>query len=83
MQVLVNGGSTHNFIQSQTSKFLQLPITLVPIFSVVVGNGQFLKCDGVCREVLLTVQGSTLHLDFFVLAIHGAYLVIGASWMAK
>ncbi|KAK4706295.1 hypothetical protein R3W88_034148 [Solanum pinnatisectum] len=36
VQVFVDGGSTHNFIQSRVAKFLQLLVIPVSIFSVVV-----------------------------------------------
>ena len=49
VKVLVDGGSTHNFVQARAAKFLQLPITEVPTFSVVVGSGQRLPCNSVAR----------------------------------
>ncbi|KAG9452940.1 hypothetical protein H6P81_005844 [Aristolochia fimbriata] len=44
VQVLLDGGNTHNFIQSRVAKFLGLPIEVVPNFFVLVGNGDRLPC---------------------------------------
>ncbi|KAF3626820.1 hypothetical protein FXO37_30196 [Capsicum annuum] len=37
--ILVDGGSTHNFIQTRATKFLNLTVTPITNFAVVVGNG--------------------------------------------
>ncbi|KAM3236825.1 hypothetical protein P3L10_011854 [Capsicum annuum] len=49
--ILVDGGSTHNFIQTQAAKFLNLMVTPITNFAVVVGNGQRLQCEGVIQDV--------------------------------
>lgn len=47
VQVLLDGASTHNFVQTRVAKFLQLPVESTYSFSVVVGRGQRLRC-GYC-----------------------------------
>ncbi|XP_016463030.1 uncharacterized protein LOC107786107 [Nicotiana tabacum] len=81
VQVLLDGGNTHNFIQTRVTQFFQLQVESTPYFSVVVGSGQCLPYEGVCRQVSLTIQGSTLALDFHVLPLHGSDLVLGVSWL--
>ena len=44
-QILLDGGSSNNFIQPRLVKFLQLPIQPAPPFQVVVGNGEQLACQ--------------------------------------
>lgn len=43
--ILVDGGSTHNFIQSRVAKFLTLPSTPTSALRVMVGNDHTLDCD--------------------------------------
>ncbi|KAH0717613.1 hypothetical protein KY285_013644 [Solanum tuberosum] len=74
IQILVDGGSTHNFIQERVAHFL---------FPVVVGSGQRLCCDGVARGITVLIQGTTLIEELFILSLHGADLVLGVSWLAK
>ena len=45
MVILVDGGSTHNFIQAPLAKLLGLSSKATPLLSVMVGNGQHLNCD--------------------------------------
>ncbi|KAH0696159.1 hypothetical protein KY290_013530 [Solanum tuberosum] len=80
--VLVDGGSTHNFIQTRAAKFLNLKIEPTTNFSVVVGNGQRLRCKGIIKNVLFTVQGTELLMDLYLLGFHGADIVLGGAWLA-
>lgn len=82
VQVLLDGGSTHNFIQPRVAKFLNLEIEATPTSFVVVGSGQRLRCEGMVRNVPLSIQGCDLNLEFFVLSFHGSDLVLGISWLA-
>ncbi|KAG9444941.1 hypothetical protein H6P81_016281 [Aristolochia fimbriata] len=83
VQVLLDGGSTHNFIQSRAAKFLGLPIEVVPNFSVLVGSGDRLPCEGIVKQVPLSIQGCELKEDFYVLSLHGWDVVLGVSWLAS
>ncbi|OIT22966.1 hypothetical protein A4A49_63730, partial [Nicotiana attenuata] len=47
VQVLIDGGSTHNFMHPRTAKKFKLPVEPASAFSVLVGNGQTLSCLGV------------------------------------
>nr|XP_009631242.1 uncharacterized protein LOC104121053 [Nicotiana tomentosiformis] len=80
--VHVDGGSTDNFIQSRTAKFLNLKVEATPRFSVIVGSGQRLPCTGVVRNVKLLVQECSLILDLYVLDLNDAEVVLGVSWLA-
>ena len=52
--VLVDGGSTHNFVQSRVAKFLALLATPTPALRVMVGHGHTLDCDTLSLQVPLT-----------------------------
>ncbi|KAJ0077271.1 hypothetical protein Patl1_35304 [Pistacia atlantica] len=55
--VLIEGGSTHNFIdQAVVSKF-ELPIIQDKKFQVMVANREKIECAGQCRALTLTIQG--------------------------
>lgn len=82
VQILVDGGSTHNFVQPRAAKHLQLVIESVPKFAVMVGCGQQLPCEAVSRQVTLLIQGSTLVEDLYILPFHGANIVLGVAWLA-
>ena len=51
MVMLIDSGSTHNFLDVALWKVLQLPISTQDCFEVKVANGAVLKTEGVCLDV--------------------------------
>ncbi|XP_038722067.1 uncharacterized protein LOC120014221 [Tripterygium wilfordii] len=82
LQTLVDGGSTHNFVQTRVANALGFPIEVVPCLSVSVGNGEKLSCEGCIRHVPVHIHNITFIVDLYVVPIHGAELVLGVSWLA-
>ncbi|XP_077242128.1 uncharacterized protein LOC143882535 [Tasmannia lanceolata] len=79
LQVLVDGGSTHNFIQERVAKFLGLPINHSPHFKVQVGNGQFLTCQGMCSNIQIHIQHHSFTTDLFVISLQGVDVILGVQ----
>ncbi|KAK9157659.1 hypothetical protein Scep_004233 [Stephania cephalantha] len=46
--VLVDSGSTHNFVQSRVATYLDLMVSPSESLTVTVGNGESLGCAGMC-----------------------------------
>ncbi|KAA3483406.1 transposon Ty3-G Gag-Pol polyprotein [Gossypium australe] len=81
VRILIEGGSTHNFIQSRVTKHLGLSITSTPNFRVIVGNSQKLQNDGCIKDLCLRVQGTEIVTNFYVLPLEGIELVLGVAWL--
>ena len=79
--VLVDSGSTHNFIQDRKAKFLGLQAIPAQGFHVLVGNGEELSCKYVCKQVPLHLETHKFLVDLFVLPLSGAELVLGVQWL--
>lgn len=79
--VLIDSGSSHNIMQPRTAHFLSLPINPIESFAVLVGNGAYLHCSGMCENVPVLVQSHTFHLPFYLLPIQGADIVFGVQWL--
>ena len=82
-QVLIDSGSTHNFIKPVLAERLGLPIQPTTHFWVYIGNGDFLVCQLYCPQVNFTMQGYTFTLDLFVLPIEGSDVVLGIQWLQR
>ncbi|KAK1386342.1 hypothetical protein POM88_024077 [Heracleum sosnowskyi] len=63
LQILVDGGSSHNFLQARVANFLGLDITPTSKFSVIVGNGENLTCAGQCKQVSIEIQDKEVTLQ--------------------
>jgi hypothetical protein len=82
VQILIDGGSSDNFLQPRIAKFLKLPIEPGPQFNVLVGNGEVMTAEGVIQKLPLEIQGHKLEVPVFLLPVAGADVILGASWLA-
>ncbi|KAJ4965781.1 hypothetical protein NE237_017630 [Protea cynaroides] len=83
VNILVDSGSTHNFIQTEVAHHLGLTVATSPQISVLVGNGDRLISNGFISELPVVIQGHTIKVDVFLLPIHGAELVLGVQWFLQ
>ncbi|VFR03127.1 unnamed protein product [Cuscuta campestris] len=81
VEVLIDGGSTHNFVHPQVVERMGLAVETVPPFQVYVGNGDSLHCDQQCKTVAVTLQGTEFVVDLYILRIHGHDVVLGVQWL--
>ncbi|XP_061352732.1 uncharacterized protein LOC133297581 [Gastrolobium bilobum] len=81
MSLLVDSGSTHNFLQPKVVSALNFPMSSDRKFDVMVGNGQTLKCEGFWQGVPVQIQQHIFLVVFYVLPIHGADMVLGVQWL--
>ncbi|XP_061342606.1 uncharacterized protein LOC133288804 [Gastrolobium bilobum] len=82
VQLLVDGGSTHNFITSRMASHLNLILHAVPPFKVRVGNGDALLCPALCNIVPIVIQSHLFNIYVFVIELKCADLVLGVQWLA-
>ncbi|RWW05705.1 hypothetical protein GW17_00031002 [Ensete ventricosum] len=65
--VLIDAGSTHNFVSSKVAARLMLEKEDYNGFKVKVANGQILKCNHKCQRVVLrgsqATMNTTQHLE--------------------
>jgi len=55
--ILIDTGSTHNFLDAAIHFMLQLSIDPTVSFEVKVANGATIKTKGVCSNVKVVIQG--------------------------
>ena len=75
--VLIDSGSTHNFIKLTIIENLQLPMSGTPYFRVFIGNGDFLLYTQCFPSVPIVLQGYKFTTNLFVLPIEGLDVVLG------
>lgn len=79
--ILVELGSSHNFIDAALFFKLQLKVDHSSKLSMKVANGQCLQSLGVCEGVKLKVQGNSFHTSFYLLDLAGCDIVLGVQWL--
>ncbi|KAL4204104.1 hypothetical protein AMTRI_Chr01g108010 [Amborella trichopoda] len=62
--VLVDSGSTHNFLSETLAKEMEIRPIMDSRFEVIVASGEKLPCPGKCSNVTLFLQGVPMKIDF-------------------
>eukprot|EP01018_Ginkgo_biloba_P003122 Gb_13354 [translate_table: standard] len=81
MVALVYSGSTHNFIDSKLVSSTELKVELLQNFQVAVANDTMTNCKGMVRGLKLQLGNYELSFDFYVVALAGVDVVMGAEWL--
>ncbi|CAJ2661993.1 unnamed protein product [Trifolium pratense] len=82
VQILIDGGSSDNFLQPRIAKCLKLPVEPASTFRVLVGNGEIMTAEGMINQLPLDIQGHKLEIPVYLLPVAGADVILGASWLA-
>ncbi|KAH9792450.1 hypothetical protein KPL71_004124 [Citrus sinensis] len=79
--VLIDSGSTCNFINARLASVLQLPIQPTPAFSVRVANEEKVICQGKHEKVYVLIQDVPFELILYSLPITGLDMVLDIQWL--
>ncbi|KAL5750258.1 hypothetical protein ACOSP7_024861 [Xanthoceras sorbifolium] len=69
--ILIDGGSTHNFVDQAVVTKFGLPIV----------NDRTFQCTWQCLGLSLTIQGYTDQTDFYILLVAACQAVLGVQWL--
>ncbi|XP_042012377.1 uncharacterized protein LOC121760841 [Salvia splendens] len=81
VRVLIDTGATLDFLQPRIAEILQLELTPIRPFRVLVVNGASLLCTHISRGTKLTLQGNVFVVDLHILAHHGPDVILGMHWL--
>ena len=80
--VLIDGGSTHNFIDQSIVSQFGLQEIRDKTFQVMVANREKIVCGGRCLALSILIQGHVVIADFYVLPVAACHVVLGVQWLA-
>ena len=81
MLVLIDSGSTHNFIHCKVAKELNFFLYPAPKCQVMVSNGGTINCCGKCHNIKLSTGKIVLNSPMFSIPMGGVDVVIGVQWL--
>jgi hypothetical protein len=79
--VLLDTGSTHNFLDWNLAKSLKLKIDTTKTFKVKVANGAIISTKSEVKDLLVETQGHQFIIDFSLLELGGGGVVLGTQWL--
>ncbi|XP_042002546.1 uncharacterized protein LOC121751819 [Salvia splendens] len=81
VRILIDTGSTHNFLHSRFAETLRLQLYRIRPFRVYVGNGASIICSHISRRTKLLIQGTEFLPDLHILDVHGWDVILGMDWL--
>jgi hypothetical protein len=79
--ILVNSGSTHNFIHRHIAQETHCYIHVINNFQIMIINGGSMKFGGHCENVCLQIGDYHLKSHMFSIDMGGCDIVLGAYWI--
>jgi len=79
--ILVDSGSTHNFIDSKVAAKLGCQIQDAGLARVSVADGRKLKVDGKIVDFSWKLQTTQFHSDILLIPLQGVDMVLGVQWL--
>jgi hypothetical protein len=79
--VLLDTGSTQNFLDQAVLRKVPLQVTSNVQLQVRVANGASVVSAGCCSAVPLKLQGRLFTVDFYLLPLGGCDAVLGVTWL--
>ena len=80
--LLVDIGSTHNFVDALVVSSLQVKVDVSRILEVKVANSTMVRTQGFCSSIPVCVHGVEFCVQFHVLALGGCDAVLGTQWLS-
>ena len=69
MHILIDSGSTHNFLDLNLAKKLRLRLTPVNPVMVDVADGNLLECNSMCKGMRWLLRGTPFITDVLLLPL--------------
>jgi hypothetical protein len=71
VSILIDSGSTHNFLDPSIVAKVNLSIVSTPLLQVKIANGDTIQCFGHVSTVSLKVQGHPIQANFYIISLGG------------
>jgi hypothetical protein len=79
--VLIDSGSTHNFMSLSLARVLKLQPAKEGGMDVVIALGEKIHSPGKCVQIPIELQGRIFTIDFNILQLEGYEVVLGPQWL--
>ncbi|XP_021980610.1 uncharacterized protein LOC110876760 [Helianthus annuus] len=81
LHILIDSGSTHNFLDSRVAKKLQCEVKDITPIKVGVADGEQLTCTQLCTNFRWTMQGNWYSTEVLLLELENYDMILGVQWL--
>jgi hypothetical protein len=79
--VLIDSGSTHNFIHYKLAKSLSCFIYPVPTFQVMIADRGTTNSSGKCHKINITMGEYVTNIPMIYIPMGGTDIILGVQWL--
>ncbi|XP_042051538.1 uncharacterized protein LOC121796828 [Salvia splendens] len=79
LRILIDTGSTHNFLSARVAQKLNCQLLPVNSRAVEVANGQILQCNQKCSRLQWEMQGSKFQGEVYLITLETYDLILGGD----
>jgi predicted aspartyl protease len=83
LRILVDSGSTHNFIDPETAKKIGCKVTTTDHMLVTVADGSRIASNALCQALSWTTQGQHFTTEVRLLPLRGYDIILGVQWLKQ
>ena len=82
IHILIDSGSTHNFLDEKFAKRLGCKLEAVTAQSVITAGGNRLQCHYICIDFKWSLRSTEFHSEVYLLPLGSCDLVLGVQWLS-
>jgi hypothetical protein len=79
--VLIDSGSTHNFIHYKLAKALNFFVYPTPEFQVMIADGGTINCSGKCNKINISMWEYVMNSPMISIPMGGVVVILGIQWL--
>ncbi|XP_021995709.2 uncharacterized protein LOC110892882 [Helianthus annuus] len=81
LQILIDSGSTHNFLNLELALRMRYPIKEVAELNITVADGNKTSCTQLCENFKWMMQGNWFSTDVMLVPLSNYDMVLGVQWL--
>jgi len=82
LHILLDSGSTHNFLDISMAKRLGCTIEKTPVQAVTVADGSKLQCLHICKGFKWKLHNADFELNMMLIPLGSCDVVLGVQWLS-
>ena len=83
LHILLDSGSTHNFLDISMAKKLGCTIEETPVQAVTVADGNRLHCLHICKKFKWRLHNAEFESDMMLIPLGSCDMVLGVQWLSQ
>uniref|UniRef100_A0A0A9GMD0 Retrotransposon gag domain-containing protein n=1 Tax=Arundo donax TaxID=35708 RepID=A0A0A9GMD0_ARUDO len=83
LTALLDSGSSHNFVDTEVARYLQLPFQRREGLHVTVGNGDHIGSPGLLPSMTIMIGSEYFKIDSYVLPLGSYDMILGVQWLGS